>query len=74
MNFHRFHKGNKPQFMIIPLIDVIFFLLVFFMMNSMQTVTQRALSLQLPPIQRLLWCCKLTKPRLTGRWWPSWIC
>lgn len=34
--------------MIIPLIDVIFFLLVFFMMNSLQTTTQRALSLELP--------------------------
>ncbi len=36
------------MFMIIPMIDIIFFLLVFFMMNSLQTVTQRALDVQLP--------------------------
>ena len=34
--------------MIIPMIDIIFFLLVFFMMNSMQTVAQKALAVQLP--------------------------
>lgn len=39
---------NKPVFMIIPMIDIIFFLLVFFMMNSLQTVAQKALSVQLP--------------------------
>ena len=48
MNFRRYQNEKKPQFMIIPLIDVIFFLLVFFMMNSMQTVTQRVMSVQLP--------------------------
>ena len=30
------------------MIDIIFFLLVFFMMNSLQTVAQKALSVQLP--------------------------
>ena len=39
---------TKPEFMIIPMIDIIFFLLVFFMMNSLQTVAQKALSVQLP--------------------------
>ena len=34
--------------MIIPMIDIIFFLLVFFMMNSLQTVAQKALAVQLP--------------------------
>ena len=34
--------------MIMPMIDIIFFLLVFFMMNSLQTVAQKALSVQLP--------------------------
>jgi biopolymer transport protein ExbD len=38
--------------MIIPMIDIIFFLLVFFMMNSLQTSTQRALSVQLPQAAR----------------------
>ncbi len=39
---------KKPVFMIIPMIDIIFFLLVFFMMNSLQTIAQKALSVQLP--------------------------
>lgn len=37
--------------MIIPMIDIIFFLLVFFMMNSLQTVAQKALAVQLPQFQ-----------------------
>ena len=37
--------------MIIPMIDIIFFLLVFFMMNSLQTVAQKALTVQLPQAQ-----------------------
>ena len=37
--------------MIIPMIDIIFFLLVFFMMNSLQTVAQKALAVQLPQAQ-----------------------
>lgn len=48
MNFRNFHAKETPEFMIIPLIDVIFFLLVFFMMNSLQTTTQRAMAVQLP--------------------------
>lgn len=42
---------KKPAFMIIPMIDIIFFLLVFFMMNSLQTIAQKALSVQLPQAQ-----------------------
>lgn len=48
MNLQSFRMKTKPEFMIIPMIDIIFFLLVFFMMNSLQTVTQKALSVQLP--------------------------
>ena len=48
MNFRRRYRQGSPQFMIIPLIDVIFFLLVFFMMNSLQTTTQRAMNISLP--------------------------
>lgn len=48
MKFRNFKDNKTPQFMIIPLIDVIFFLLVFFMMNNLQTTTQRALNLELP--------------------------
>ena len=44
MNLQSFRMKTKPEFMIIPMIDIIFFLLVFFMMNSLQ----KALSVQLP--------------------------
>ena len=46
--FMNLRPKKKPVFMIIPMIDIIFFLLVFFMMNSLQTVAQKALSVQLP--------------------------
>ena len=52
MNFSKHRTGKKPVFMIIPMIDIIFFLLVFFMMNSLQTVAQKALAVQLPQAQR----------------------
>ena len=51
MNFSKHRTGKKPVFMIIPMIDIIFFLLVFFMMNSLQTVAQKALDVQLPQAQ-----------------------
>jgi len=50
----KFKKVNfyiDIEFMIIPMIDIIFFLLVFFMMNSLQTVAQKALDVQLPQAQ-----------------------
>lgn len=46
--FSNARPKKTPVFMIIPMIDIIFFLLVFFMMNSLQTVAQKALSVQLP--------------------------
>lgn len=49
--FTKARLKNKPVFMIIPMIDIIFFLLVFFMMNSLQTIAQKALSVQLPQAQ-----------------------
>lgn len=51
MNFTKHRMQKKPVFMIIPMIDIIFFLLVFFMMNSLQTVAQKALTVQLPQAQ-----------------------
>ena len=51
MNFSKHRTGKKPVFMIIPMIDIIFFLLVFFMMSSLQTVAQKALAVQLPQAQ-----------------------
>lgn len=45
-------RGNRietaPKLMIIPMIDVIFFLLVFFMFSSLQMVQQKSLPMQLP--------------------------
>lgn len=49
--FKEFGMKRKPMFMIIPMIDIIFFLLVFFMMNSLQTVAQKSLDVQLPKAQ-----------------------
>ncbi|HWR05994.1 biopolymer transporter ExbD [Sporomusa sp.] len=52
MKFRNVRGISTPSFMIIPMIDIIFFLLVFFMMNSLQTTTQRALAVQLPQATR----------------------
>ena len=51
MGLKKFGMKTKPEFMIIPMIDIIFFLLVFFMISSLQTVAQKALSVQLPQAQ-----------------------
>lgn len=51
MNMKRYYRRNKPEFMIIPMIDIIFFLLVFFMMNSLETTAQKTLDVQLPVAQ-----------------------
>lgn len=39
---------SSPKLMIIPMIDVIFFLLVFFMLSALQMVEQKVLPVQLP--------------------------
>jgi biopolymer transport protein ExbD len=39
---------KKPKIMIIPMIDIIFFLLVFFMMSMLTMVTQKTVNLNLP--------------------------
>ena len=38
----------KPKFMIIPMIDIIFFLLVFFMMSMLSMVVQKSMPVNLP--------------------------
>lgn len=48
MIFRNRKSITSPQFMIIPMIDIIFFLLVFFMMSSLQTISQRNLPIQIP--------------------------
>lgn len=39
---------NQPQLMIIPMIDIIFFLLVFFMMSTLYMVEQHTIPVNLP--------------------------
>ncbi|MDY6084849.1 MAG: biopolymer transporter ExbD [Dialister sp.] len=39
---------KKPKIMIIPMIDIIFFLLVFFMMSMLTMVVQKSINLNLP--------------------------
>ena len=64
MNLQSFRMKTKPEFMIIPMIDIIFFLLVFFMMNSLQTVAQKALSVQLPQATSASAPAQLVKQRI----------
>ncbi len=39
---------SSPKLMIIPMIDIIFFLLVFFMMNTLDMIHQKTLPIDLP--------------------------
>ena len=39
---------SKPEVMIIPMIDIIFFLLVFFMMSTLSMTDQQVIPVQLP--------------------------
>jgi len=41
-------QEERPQLMIIPMIDIIFFLLVFFMMSMLSMVVQKSMPLTLP--------------------------
>lgn len=41
-------EGEKPTLMVIPMIDIIFFLLVFFMISTIYTIPQQSLSIMLP--------------------------
>ena len=41
-------QEERPQLMIIPMIDIIFFLLVFFMMSMLSMVVQKSVPLTLP--------------------------
>ncbi|HEY3424318.1 MAG TPA: biopolymer transporter ExbD [Negativicutes bacterium] len=48
MKLRSLHLERKPQLMIIPMIDIIFFLLVFFMMSTLYMVEQRTIPVNLP--------------------------
>lgn len=48
MNIRSLRTTNKPKLMIIPMIDIIFFLLVFFMMSMLSMVVQKTMPVNLP--------------------------
>lgn len=48
MKLNNLRTRRSPQLMIIPMIDIIFFLLVFFMMSTMYMVEQNVLPVALP--------------------------
>lgn len=48
MDLHDLMVEKKPKIMIIPMIDIIFFLLVFFMMSMLNMVVQKDIPLNLP--------------------------
>lgn len=48
MRFRALRREPEPKLMIIPMIDIIFFLLVFFMMSMLSMSVQSSIDLSLP--------------------------
>ena len=48
MRLHNARMSQTPQIMIIPMIDIIFFLLVFFMMSTLYMTSQESIPVNLP--------------------------
>ncbi len=48
MKLRSLRLTGQPQLMIVPMIDIIFFLLVFFMMNTLYMVAQHTIPVNLP--------------------------
>ncbi len=48
MKLRNLRMEQQPRLMIIPMIDIIFFLLVFFMMSTLYMVEQRTIPVNLP--------------------------
>lgn len=48
MRLREWRETKQPDLMIIPMIDIMFFLLVFFMISTIYMVEQRSLPVQLP--------------------------
>ena len=48
MKLNKLRNEKQPKIMIIPMIDIIFFLLVFFMLSTLYMVEQHSISLNLP--------------------------
>lgn len=51
MGFEQWRRRRQPKLMIIPMIDIIFFLLVFFMMNMLSMVNGYSINVKLPAAQ-----------------------
>lgn len=51
MKLREWRTEESPQLMIIPMIDIIFFLLVFFMMSMLSMVVQKSIPISLPTAQ-----------------------
>lgn len=51
MKLRSLRTTSKPKLMIIPMIDIIFFLLVFFMMSMLSMVVQKSMPISLPAAQ-----------------------
>lgn len=51
MRLRDWRSRREPRLMVIPMIDIIFFLLVFFMLNTLYMVQQNVLPVQLPKAQ-----------------------
>lgn len=45
------HSADKPEVMIIPMIDIMFFLLVFFMLSTLYMVNLKTVPVQMPQAQ-----------------------
>lgn len=48
MSLQRLRNDREPKLMIIPMIDIIFFLLVFFIIGTLYAVNQRNIPVELP--------------------------
>jgi len=48
MQLKDYHQHRKPELMIIPMIDIVFFLLVFFMISMLSMVEQKGVPVSLP--------------------------
>ena len=48
MKLRSLRVENQPELMIIPMIDIIFFLLVFFMMSTLYMIEQHTIPIHLP--------------------------
>ena len=47
------HAFSKPEIMIIPMIDIMFFLLVFFMLSTLYMVDLKTISVNLPAAKQV---------------------